>query len=207
MRFLLAMWLSILMVPARAQKPPTTSHPRVHGITVEQFSSLAAHCVPDAPLSTLSAIARAESDFYPLAVSINYPEHSAARRGFKHSRIVLHRQPASVQEALQWIAWLERNGYTVSVGLMQVSLESATFYGIDRGELLDPCMNLRIGWGIFLSKYEQAVEQKGNSQEALKYALSLYNSGSPSIGFNNGYVSRVTGEAFRSKQTSERPEK
>jgi len=207
MRFLLAAWLSFVLVPAFAQKLPATSHPRVRGITIEQFSSLAAHCVPNAPLSTLRAITRAESGFYPLAVSINYPEHSAARRGFKHSRIVLHRQPASFQEARRWIAWLERNGYTVSVGLMQVNLESATFYGVDSGELLDPCMNLRIGWGIFLSKYEQALEQKGNSHQILKYALSLYNSGSPSIGFNNGYVNRVTGEGFQSKQTSERPER
>jgi type IV secretion system protein VirB1 len=148
----------------------------------EGFPLLAADCTPNAPLNTLRAMVRVESNFYANALSVNQPKRTNTR---------LTRQPQSKQEALAWTRWLLRNNYTVSVGLMQVNSVDATQRGIALEQLLDPCLNIKIGWQILTEKYQAPAAKYGPGQKALLEALSLYNSGSPRLGFSNGYVARV----------------
>jgi type IV secretion system protein VirB1 len=156
-----------------------------------EFSSIAAVCAPDVPLTTLRAIARAESAFRPYALSLDYPERTAKSQGFNHGGIFLARQPRNLAEARAWAHWLLRQGGTVSVGLMQVSSQHAAGLGLTTDQLFDPCTNVRAGAQILKEKYQRAVAVRGEGQQALLHALSDYNSGSPILGFDNGYVSNV----------------
>jgi len=55
------------------------------------------------------------------------------------------------------------------------------------------CANLRAGNTILTQAYGRAVGRYGEGQEALKAALSAYNTGKFATGFTNGYVARYYG--------------
>jgi type IV secretion system protein VirB1 len=148
----------------------------------QRFPRLASACVPIAPLSTVRAIVRAESNFYPYALSVNRPRRMGLR---------LRRQPRSQEEAVYWTRWLLEHHYTISAGLMQINSIDAAEHGVGAEQLFDPCRNLQLGWRILTEKYQSAAAKHGPGQQALLEALSLYNSGSPRLGFINGYVARL----------------
>ena len=152
----------------------------------QDFSTLARSCTPQADLTSIAAIVKTESNFRPLALSLNYPL-STTKHGLPRGRMWLAHQPQNEQEAVSWAHTLLNAGFTLSIGLMQVSTEEG--YSVET--LLKPCSNLRIGWSVFEKKYHQAVQQFGPGDRALRAALSLYNSGSTTVGFRNGYVRKV----------------
>jgi type IV secretion system protein VirB1 len=157
------------------------------GSSPASFDRTVARCIPSAPLTTVRAIVRAESDFLPLALSINRPMHT-------HKKLA--HQPHSREEALAWTRWLLQNDYVVSVGLMQINIVDAAAHGFTPKELFDTCTNLKLGWKILTEKYQTPATKYGPGQRALLEALSLYNSGSPRLGFLNGYVYRVLAGEF-----------
>lgn len=152
----------------------------------QDFSTLARSCTPQADLISIAAIVKTESSFRPLALSLNEPR-STTKHGLPRGRMWLAHQPQNEQEAVSWSRALLNAGFTLSVGLMQVSTEEG--YSVET--LLHPCSNLQIGWSIFEKKYRQAVQQFGPGDHAVRAALSLYNSGSITVGFRNGYVKKV----------------
>lgn len=156
-----------------------------------QFVSLARHCAPGVPPDTLLAIARTESGLYTNAISINRPRTSARRAGYRDGEIILARQPRNRMQAARWVHWLEGHHFTVSVGLMQVNLETSLPLRVGVEQLLDPCTNLRLGASILVTAYSEVARQIGEGFDALDVALSIYNSGSPTGGFRNGYVEDV----------------
>ena len=158
-----------------------------------EFNTMAAACAPDVPIVTLRSIAHAESAFRPYALSVDYPLRTARRLGFNNGGIFLERQPKSLAEARAWTHWLLRHGRSVSIGIMQISTQRAADLGVTPDQLFDPCTNIRAGAQMLTAKYRQAAAELGEGQEALRQALSLYNSGSPFVGFDNGYVSSVVG--------------
>jgi len=153
------------------------------------LQSMAKVCVPQADYQSVKAIVRTESSGNPWAISINRPEHSALQRGLT-GRLFLETQPKSRDQAQRWANRLLADHYTLSIGLMQVSTESG--YSVE--ELLDPCRNLQIGWKMFCDKY-QIARKRFSGQDAVQAAISLYNSGSYSTGFRNGYVAKVVSNA------------
>lgn len=155
-------------------------------LTVPQFQRIAHACVADADLTDLTAIVKTESSFRPNAISINRPETVARSLGYSSGRIFLWKQPKGKAESARWARELMKQGMTLSVGLMQVNAEES-HYTVE--QLLDPCTNLRVGWRLFVQKYNQAAKRIGPGQAALRLALSAYNSGSFTEGFANGYVS------------------
>ena len=160
-------------------------------LSAAEFAHLAQTCAPEASLPTLLALAAIESRDEPNALSINYPQRSSQRMGFGLGTMQLDRQPHSTAEALAWIRQLRLRGITTSVGLLQVNTEDAQRLGISPAELLDPCVNLRIGWHVLCHHYQAAARALGPGQRALQSALSAYNTGSLSRGFANGYVSAI----------------
>jgi type IV secretion system protein VirB1 len=133
-----------------------------------------------------------ESAMYPYVLSINYPETSAHRRGYD-GKVLLLRQPRSKSEAIHWARWYLSQGYTVSVGLVQVNVEMAPKLRVPPMALFDPCINLAAGAKIFLSAYATVP----HTQDGLLEAFSLYNSGTYSVGIDNGYASTVYQNTFR----------
>jgi type IV secretion system protein VirB1 len=142
-------------------------------------------------LVTLRAIARAESGFYPYALSIDYPRRIAREHGFKDGEIFLARQPKNLEEAQMWTHWLLQTGQSVSIGLVQISTQHALGLGLSVDQLFDPCTNVHAGARILKEKYQRSAILHGEGQEALLHALSEYNSGSSILGFDNGYVINV----------------
>ncbi len=161
-----------------------------------EFRTTVGACAPGIPFVTLRAIARAESGFHPYALSLDYPRRTAREHGLADGGIFLARQPKNLTEALAWTHWLLRHGRSVSIGLMQISTQHAADLGLSADQLFDPCTNVRAGAQILAVEYQRAAALDGEGQTALRRALSEYNSGSPIVGFDNGYVSIVADGEF-----------
>src|SRR6266567_4414460 len=173
-------------------------------VSSEDFRTMAGKCAPDVPLVTLRAIARAESAFHPYALSLDYPLRTAREQGLSQGGIFLARQPRDAAEARTWAHWLVQHGHSVSIGLMQISTRHARDLNLTADQLFDPCTNLRAGAQILKAAYQQAAAVRGKGQDALRRALSSYNSGSEILGFDNGYVSNVVEGDFDQKIRAER---
>ena len=162
-----------------------------------EFASLAARCAPSAPTDTLLAIARTESGLNPNAISINRPKAAARLVGHPDGELILAKQPTNLKEAKSWLHWLSVHRYTVSVGLMQVNVETALQFHLKPDQLLDSCTNLRVATAILIQLYTESAREMGEGFSALNVALSLYNTGDPGTGFRNGYVANVYAHADR----------
>ena len=125
------------------------------------------------------------------ALSLDHPGRTAIEHGFKEGGIFLARQPTNLAEARAWTHWLLKHGQTVSIGLVQVSTQRAADLRVSVDELFEPCTNIRAGARLLTTEYQRAAAVRGEGQEALRQALSEYNSGSPTLGLDNGYISSV----------------
>src|SRR6266852_904958 len=173
------------------------AEPTLRLLSEQEFRGLVKECVPDAPLATLRAIAKVESGYSPLAISINDPDKAAFALGLAEGTVALARQPASPQEAVSWAKWLLARRLTVSIGLLQVNVEHLPQLGLSLEQVFEPCTTLRAGWTILNDKYRRAAAVLGKGQLALHVALSSYNSGSLTFGFETGYVERVLAAGSR----------
>lgn len=132
----------------------------------------------------MMAIVKVESGGNPLAINVNGPRRLA-------------RQPNSRAEALAWSQWLIGNGYSIDMGLAQVNSANFRKLGTNASAMIDPCANLAAGASILASRYAGAASRTGGGQEALRAALSAYNTGNTHAGFSNGYVGKVAAAAAR----------
>ena len=84
-------------------------------------------------------------------------------------------------------------GFSVDLGLMQVNSRYLVTLGVTVMQMLEPqsCDNIRIGTRILAADYSRAAARYGDGQQALRAALSAYNTGS----FYRGgdYVARYVG--------------
>ena len=129
---------------------------------------------------TVEAITRVESSGNPFAINVNHLAGPQPR-------------PASAIEAARIASDYIARGYTVDLGLMQVNNRNLARLGLTIDQVLEPCTNIRAGAAILIADYARAVQAYGEGQAALKAALSAYNTGSFSRGFENGYVARYFG--------------
>ena len=166
------------------------------------IAALQLRCLPTAPLSTLNAIIRVESSGNPNAMQIDFPRALLKRWHLPEGTLRLKRQPVTHREALDWLGYFERHGIFVDLGLMQVSTAEAQRRGLSVESLLDPCFNLRAGWQILDSAYQLEVKTYGPGQEALRHAISRYNTGDTQRGIDNGYLGRVIAALRQSPATT-----
>jgi Transglycosylase SLT domain len=110
------------------------------------------------------------------------PHELARRQEWSRGTITLERQPASLEEAVAWTKC------TVSIGLLQVNSEHAKELHVTVEQLFEPCTNLRPGATLLATVYSATDRVQGEGLPALDTALSYYNSGTPYLGFRNGYV-------------------
>ena len=146
------------------------------------FPALAAECAPWVAPQTLAAIVRTESGFRPYAIGVN--------KGFR-----LIRQPVSREEAIVTARWLIDHGYNIDLGLGQINSANLTRLNLSIEDAFDPCRNLAASATILGQNYASARQNVADDQQALRAALSAYNTGSFSRGFSNGYVQKVLGNA------------
>lgn len=142
------------------------------------LAHLAHQCAPEVAYTTLAAIVRTESNGHPWALGVNGGPRLA-------------RQPRSREEAARWARWLIRHGYNVDIGLMQVNSRHLGRFAVDVDQLLEPCTNLRAGSVVLREFYLRAQAAYGADAKSVFSALSAYNTGSMTRGFENGYVRAV----------------
>src|SRR6266545_2060163 len=186
----LIVWLVVCLRGAGVAQTVRKEKPNAP-IGPSEFKALAQQCAPDVPVITLRAIARAESAFRPYALSLNYPKRTAREQGLNCGGMFLSRQPRTLEEARAWTRYLLDRGRSVSIGLLQINSEQAANLSLTPDQLFDPCTNVMAGARLLSMYYVQAASVLGEGQEALRYALSGYNSGLPLVGFRNGYVGSV----------------
>ena len=179
---------SSLLLVAHATAQEQHRHFRLSPV---EFGSVATRCAPGIPSDTLLAIARTESGLDPTAISINRPKAAARAAGYAHGEVVLAKQPKDLNEAKSWLRWFSVHHYKVSIGLMQVNAETAEQFHLKPEQLLDSCTNLRVAAAVLIRFYTQSAREMGEGFSALDVALSLYNTGDPGTGFQNGYVANV----------------
>lgn len=137
-------------------------------------------CAPHVHQQTMAAIVKTESGFKPFAIGIN------------KSEVKLVRQPVNKQEAVTTAKWLISNGYNIDMGMAQINSSNMKWLAVSVDDLFDPCKNVAAGAKILLNNYVDAFKKIGEPQQALRAALSSYNTGNATAGIKNGYVAKVT---------------
>lgn len=144
--------------------------------------TLAAACAPAVAPTTLLAIARVESGLDPLAIGVNGP---------RAPRVAVR----SLEEAIRTAERLIASGRNIDVGLAQLNTRNLPWLGLTLADAFDPCRNLAGSARVLSDGYRRAAPVPGHEQQALRTALSFYNTGDPQRGFRNGYVAKVTAAA------------
>lgn len=139
------------------------------------------HCAPTVAPETIAAIIRVESGGNPYALGVNGP-------------IAKRPRPQNAAEAARLAHYYISLGYSVDLGLMQINSQNLKGLGLTVEQVLDPCHNLAAGSQILSRGYAGAVKRYGHGQEALRAALSAYNTGNYERGFRNGYVAKYYGK-------------
>ncbi|MFZ1083676.1 MAG: lytic transglycosylase domain-containing protein [Terracidiphilus sp.] len=183
--------LGVAVASVQAQGPTAISQDDNLRYSQSRIITLIEGCAPGAAPNTMLAVATTESALHPYAVSVNRPTQIAQSIGLANSQIQLARQPRSRREAIQWMRWLLAHGVTVSVGLLQVNTENAGLFHLRPEQLFDPCTNIAVGSALLAQAYAARTRIAPNDPNALLYALSVYNSGTYNLGFQNGYVAEV----------------
>ncbi len=142
---------------------------------------LAAQCAPDVAPATIAAIVQTESRGFEWAIGVNG----------------LSRQPppaSSAAEAVRTARYYVGKGYSVDLGLGQINSRNMKALGLTWDNVFDPCTNIAAAGAVLSGNY-RSVRAGLHPQRALRIALSMYNTGSRSRGFTNGYVGKVVGNA------------
>lgn len=134
-------------------------------------------CAPTVAPTTIAAIIQVESGGNAFALGVN----GSAKR--------LPR-PTNAQEAARQAHYYMSLGYNVDLGLMQINSNNLRGLGYSVEHILEPCNNLKAGSRILARGYAGATKHFGPGQDALKAALSAYNTGNYERGFQNGYVAK-----------------
>lgn len=149
-------------------------------LTLPTILALAGQCAPTVAPQTVAAIVRTESSGSSFAINVNGT-----------------RQPPPPQSEAEAVALAQRYvsaGYSVDLGLGQINSRNMRRLGLTWETVFDPCTNIGALGRVLTGNYQAALTGR-DPQSALRIALSLYNTGSSSRGFRNGYVGRVVGNA------------
>ncbi|MBS0546122.1 MAG: lytic transglycosylase domain-containing protein [Proteobacteria bacterium] len=146
-------------------------------IDAAAFLALALQCSPTVAPDTLLAVARQESGLHAWLLRDNTTKDVVEGRDLE--------QTAGVAEAL--IA----ARHSVDIGLMQINSRNLAFLGLSVAAVLKPCGNVAAGGRVLMEAYAVASRRVGPGAEALRIALSRYNTGDDQAGLRNGYVGQV----------------
>lgn len=151
-------------------------------MTPATFVALAAACAPNIHPQTLHSVIKQESDYNVFAIGIN----KAAR---------LKSQPKTRDEAVAVAKRLMSHNVNFDAGLAQININNLNWLSMSVDDLFDPCKNLKASSLVLSACYQRASLQYGKGQQALRAALSCYNTGNFDRGFTNGYVRNVVAQA------------
>lgn len=142
---------------------------------------LAVQCAPQVAPATIAAIIQTESQGFELAINVNGLDRKIA-------------PSANVGQAVNVARHYVGKGYSVDLGLGQINSRNMKALGLTWDNVFDPCTNIAAAGAVLSGNYH-SVRAGLHPQRALRIALSMYNTGSQSRGFANGYVGKVVGNA------------
>ena len=145
---------------------------------------LATQCAPAVAAETIISIVDVESRFDPLAIGVNSGPRLPGR-------------PTNADEAARVARRLIKAGGSVDLGIAQINSGNLGWLGLSIEDAFEPCANLKAAARILTENFRTAAKTEADPQEALRAALSLYNTGHPRRGVQNGYVARVESSARR----------
>ena len=96
----------------------------------------------------------------------------------------------SIAEGAALVRRFMAQGYTVDVGLAQINSANFARLGVSIEQVFDPCTNLRLASSLLQEGYGLASRHY-SGLDAISATYSLYNTGTLTRGFHNGYVGRV----------------
>ncbi|MGH6785836.1 MAG: lytic transglycosylase domain-containing protein [Novosphingobium sp.] len=153
--------------------------------------ALASQCAPNVAPQTVAAIVQTESHRRPFALNVNGGTQPPAQADAASAAATAQRYIAA--------------GYSVDLGLGQINSRNMRWLGLTWDTVFDPCSNVAALGRVITRNYNAAIPGR-DPQSALRVALSLYNTGSSSRGFRNGYVAKVVGNAgFADPVTAQEP--
>jgi type IV secretion system protein VirB1 len=144
---------------------------------IQDIPVLLKECAPSAHHTVLNALIKTESGGDPFVI------HDNNNRSAVHSR--------TSDEAITKAEDLIRQGHSVDMGLAQINSRNLSKLGLSVHQVFDPCTNIKAASTIYSWGLKMAVDKYGEGQQATLAALSVYNTGSLSAGFSNGYVQKV----------------
>jgi type IV secretion system protein VirB1 len=171
--------------PKPAAAPVQTPTPALHTATAADPEAALMACGSSVDPSTLRAIMRVESGAYIYAINVN---------GAPSEPLPASTAAEATAEAQEWIG----RGYSVDMGLMQVNSRNLQSLGFTVAQMFDPCTNIQAGASVLTADYLSASASLSKPQDALKAALSAYNTGNFEHGFYNGYVAKYYGPGAES---------
>jgi type IV secretion system protein VirB1 len=142
--------------------------------------ALASQCAPTVAPETVLAIIQTESGGEPFALNVNGGRQPARQANAADSATTARRYVAA--------------GYSVDLGLSQINSRNMRWLGLTWDNVFDPCTNVAALGRVLTTNYN-SVKAGRDPQTALRVALSMYNTGSQTRGFRNGYVAKVVGNA------------
>jgi type IV secretion system protein VirB1 len=149
--------------------------------------ALASQCAPSVAPETVLAIIQTESSGEPFALNVNGGRQPARQTSAADAAATARRYVAA--------------GYSVDLGLGQINSRNMRWLGLTWETVFDPCTNVAALGRVLTTNYN-AVKAGRDPQTALRVALSMYNTGSQTRGFRNGYVAKVVGNAGVSSTTA-----
>ena len=153
-------------------------------ISLAAAFALAAQCAPTIAPETLLSVVQVESRFEPLAIGVNgAPRITVA--------------PTSVDDAVAKAGALIAAGRSVDLGLAQINSRNLAWLGLPVEDAFDPCRNLAAAGRVLRGGYDADQASVLGEQQALRVALSRYNTGDAARGFDNGYVAKVVSASAR----------
>lgn len=151
-------------------------------------------CAADVAPYTIEQVIKVESRGDPLAINVNPKTvpivKDGKKIGIKKVSFQLPIQITNLQDAVTVAQLAIDAGYSVDMGYMQINSKNLPKLGYTVSEIFNPCNNLKAGSTILKEGYSRASAVMGEGQDALRTALSLYNTGDTQRGFSNGYVAR-----------------
>lgn len=147
-----------------------------------ELTLLMASCAPNVAPSTLEALVRHESRGNAYAIGVNTGKR-------------LKTQPDNLEHAVATAQNLIEQGADFDAGLGQINVRNWAWLGLTPKTVFDPCTNLEAAQTVLSECYGRALNRYSNPQQAVRAALSCYNTGNFDRGFSNGYVGKVLAEA------------
>lgn len=143
---------------------------------------VASECAPSVAPKTIAAIVTVESGLNPYAIGVN-------------TGTPVEKQPTTERQAVAMAKALLARGANIDLGLAQINSKNLHWLRLSVEEAFDPCSNLRAAATVLETGFRSSKGKGSDGQAALQMALSAYNTGNHSRGFENGYVQKVLNSA------------